>query len=146
MFPQVGGTELNQVPQYSIFLIPHFLFCENLAAFKFLSDGPENPGGASFVFQDTQPLACSPGTFAMLYRFVPQIFSQPIVFSPFLQKLVLPRALEDSELCKNDPFGSGHDRLYVPKGKYGIRDRPCGFFPRNLGFRVSELILVGASI
>lgn len=44
MFPKIRDIELKQMSQNSVFLIPFCLFCENSAAFTFLSDGPENPG------------------------------------------------------------------------------------------------------
>ena len=126
-------------------MIPLCLLCEYSAAFKFLSDGSENPGGVFFVFSNTEA-SC---IFYQKSHFIHWLFSQPIVYSspPFLffRKLVLPRALDDSELCKGyDSFGSGHGQLYLPKANMGSKPSPVDCLPGIWNLESLSSSLVGA--
>ena len=78
--PPSRGYRLE--PSVTVFMSPLCLFCECSAAFKFLSDGPENPGGDFFVFSNTAA-SC---IFYQKSHFIHWLFSQPIVYSspPFL--------------------------------------------------------------
>ena len=70
-------------PSVTVFMSPLCLFCKCSAAFKFLSDDPENPGGVFVCVFSNTVASC---IFYQKSHFIHWLFSQPIVYSspPFL--------------------------------------------------------------
>ena len=140
MFPKVGDIELKQMSQNSMLLIPLGLFCENSAAFTFLSDSPKNPGRVFFLFQNVTA-SC---TLYQEYHFIRQLFSQPIIFSTPISLSLETYPSQSARRLRTLYIGFFFFFLLwawpvVRRGKYGIKAKPCGLSPKSLEFRVSEL-------